>query len=466
MTPDLPRPGRRSAGTGRRWSLPAVLAVVLPVLTALVLLPVRAHEDPEPEPVAPQRVALGRADLGCPASLPGATDVLVASLAKSGGMLSLRTTRGAKKQTRVPVAQGRPGRAEATDPLVVTGTQSLAPGLLAGRVGTDPVSATICPAPGSEQWFTGLGARATHASTLELVNPDPVAAVVDLTLWSTRGEVDAGSTTGLAVPGRGVVRLDLSAAVPDRSLLAARVVVPRGRVAASVVDTTDPVGAGPAVREWLPGQATPEDTVLLPGLPKASGHRLLVANPGEDEARVEVQLVGRSTFTPTTSREVRVAAGTLQEVPLRWLRKELRRSKDTVAVRLSSTQPVVASLHAVTDGDAVVTGAPSEITGTGAAVLPGRGETALVLAGATTAGTAEVTLTDLRGRELSTTRVRLAPGTGTRLDLPARTGLVRVDVEGTPVTAAVELTGRGAAVLPLVEPAAEGLVPAVRPAGP
>ena len=350
------------------------------------------------------------------------------------------TEPGAKdgKARGVALAPGRVGALRNRGPALVTGTAAMAPGLLATRVGADPLAAVACQSPQPETWFTGLGAQGTHASTLELVNPDGGPAVVDLELFAASGPVSAPNVRGVAVPGRGVVRLDLSKEAPLREVVSARVVVTRGRAAVSALDVTDPIGAGPVTREWLPGQTEPSESTVLPGLVRGGGHTLVLANPGDDEARVRVQLVGRGTFTPTAAKEIRVPGGTTVTRALGWLDAELRRGQDTVALELDSTQPIVSSLHTRSEVTSQSPAPPAPLVHRGAVALPA-GRAQLVLAGATTAGQATVSVHGTRGRQLMSKDLRVSAGTGTRIPLPRGAAYVQVDVRNTTLVAAVEL---------------------------
>ena len=174
---------------------------------------------------------------------------------------------------------------------MVTTEGDLAPGLLAGRFG-EPLVAPECRAPAFDEWFTGVGAGAKHSSVLELVNPDPGPAVVDVLAYGRRGPVDAPALRGVAVPGRSVVNLDLSQEVPRRDDLALHVTTTRGRVSASVLDTYDELGSGGSATDYLPSQAAPATSNLLLGLPDGTGRRtLLLGNPAETETRASIKVV-------------------------------------------------------------------------------------------------------------------------------------------------------------------------------
>jgi hypothetical protein len=464
--------GRRSAAAPRgRLSLTVVLAVVLPLLAVLLALGVRPEVDPVASEEPPVETELSRTDLACPEAVRGTGAVRVVDVDGEGGEVSLVRAEAEGERAEPTPLRIRPGRVAERDvsgAAVVTGTGAMAPGLLAARAGGSGLAATPCPAAGTERWFAGLAARATRGSVIELVNPDRGVAVVDVDLWSPSGPIEVGALRGVSVPGRSVVRLDLSDEVPTRRTLGARVVVNRGRVAASVRDREDPIARGRELVDWLPGQAEPAEDSLVTGLAGGGGSRnLMLVNPGEDEARVQLRLVSEeSTFSPTGVEEVRVPAGSFRRIALGWLGREVDRG--ALGLRVTSTQPVAASVRSVVRGD-LVTAAPSPaIASTGGAVLPGSGvdDARLVLAGADAEGEVRVVARAPGGRELLSRRVDVGPDRATEIDLPRAAGLVTVSPEGTGIRGTVLLEGPGTAVLPVVEPQRVGLVPSVRPAGP
>ena len=93
---------------------------------------------------------------------------------------------------------GRPRRAGA---VVVSAEGELAPGLVVTRAGSG--SATACAEPAPEQWFTGVGAAADHASTLELVNPDRRTGGRRRDRLRTARRRRRPALRGLRVPGGG-----------------------------------------------------------------------------------------------------------------------------------------------------------------------------------------------------------------------------------------------------------------------
>ena len=342
-------------------------------------------------------------------------------------------------------------------------SEELAEGLVVSRSGAG--SALACEPPAPERWFTGLGAAAEHASTLTLVNPDRGPAVADVTVWDATGEVDVPALRGVRVPGGRAVSFDLSVVAPNRDALAARVVVSRGRLASSVSDVRDPLGRARPVREWIPGQAEPAETSYLLGVGEAGSDRsLALANPGDSEVRVAIELVSdESEFAPSGLEEVTLDPATVTEVDLGGVLRG-RTARGVQALRLEATGPVTASLRSQTADDLALTVAGPAVASRTAVAAPA-GAKRLVVAGATAAGVLTLRAWDESGDPVvRERRVEIAPGTAARIRMPDEAVLAEVEVERTGVVATLEVSDRGLSLLPLVQLDTTRDVPDVRPA--
>ena len=299
--PSTPAPGggrRRAAETARTRPSPVtILAVLIPLLTVAALALVRPAEQASSSH-APAEAPLDRVTAVCPARLPGADEIRMGTTGLGSGDLTLRVGRRDDTQT---LSGGVASRTE-RQYVVINGSGELAPGLVASRSGDG--SATGCDQPAPERWFTGAGASAEHTSTLTLINPDRGPAVADVTVWDGSGLVDVPALRGVRVPGGRSTSFDLSEVAPNRDALALRVSVSRGRLASSVVDVVDPVGRDRPVREWLPAQAAPASTSYVAGIGTTAADRVLtLANPGDSEVRVALELVSEdSEFAPVRPR--------------------------------------------------------------------------------------------------------------------------------------------------------------------
>ena len=454
-------PGRRSSSSRVRLDTTTVLAVLLPLLTLGSLLLVRAG-GPADEQHAPTRTTLKSASLVCPSALPGAPSAYLSTVSDGArGEVEVRADadRSTARLAEGKVTTVRPG----AGPVAVTGEDDLAPGLVGARFGGGELAAVACQPTSPGEWFTGVGAAARHDSVLELVNPDAGPAVADVTVYSGSGPVDVPRLRGVSVPGHSSVRLDVGEVAPRRGELALQVVTSRGRLAASMLDSSDELGRGQSSQEWLPAQQEPTTDNLLLGLGAGPGGRLLaLANGGDDEVRAQVKFVSEdSVFTPEGVDEIRVPPQGVARLSLSTA-LQTAIADGVVGVEVTSTGPVTATLRTFAGGDLshAVGGTPIR---SGASAIVPSGAKRVVLAGARAVGAVTVVSRSASGEELDRTRADLRPGRGTVVTVPPRATLVTVDPENTSVTGSVVVTGAGTAVVPLADPIVSGLVPDVRP---
>lgn len=457
--------GRRAATSGRRIHPLTVIALLLPLLTVGALSLV-GDPDPARTGSAPSRTPLTAAALGCPAGIGEGSRAGVANVEAATGEVAVR---GPDDAAALTLQERAVARTPARVPLTLVGRDEMAPGLLASVAAPDDrrgrVAAAVCREPQPEQWFTGVGAGAAHASVLELVNPDAGPAVADVTVLGPDGVVETPALRGVTVPGGASVRLDLADVVPQRDELALRVLVSRGRLVGHVRDEVDELGAGARSEDWLAGQPRATTTNLMLGLPAGKGGRqLAVANPGNDEARVRILVVGaESAFAPVGAEELGVAPQSVATVELDGvLAREIGRG--ALGLLVESTVPVTATVRSFVAGD-VSHAVGAESFEEAGVVLPA-GSSRLLLGGADGVGAATVRTWSASGKELPEKRVEIAPGRSVSVTLPDDAALLRVSAERTRLSGAVLAArgGRGSAVLALRPLVLDGLVPAVAPA--
>jgi hypothetical protein len=447
--------------------LTTVLAVVLPLVTVGVLALVRqapVHVTDQP----PALTQLTRSVVICPAANAGSPKAVVSTVSGSSGRLVVASAGSSHEVTVRPWATTRvPGR----DTLSVNATDTLAPGLVAQRSGTAPLTATECTNPASEQWFTGIGARVDHDSVVELTNPDPGPAVADLTLLGTH-TFSTRRLRGITIPGHKTITLDLARIVPRRPLLTAHVVVSRGRLAVHVLDSSTDLATKKAQSEWLPRQLAPELDNLLLGLPTGSGTRVLqLANPSEDVVRAQVRIVtGDTSFVPAGMKPVAIAPGSTTSVSLTSaLRKAL--GDGAIGVSVQASSPITTSLVTSLTGDRVLTVPDDVIAQEAATLLPvvtGKAAahhqvSARLLVAADAAGAVSVTAYDASGKRVLHRTVGTQDGRTSSVALPRGTALVHIVPQRTNVRASVVVSGTGATVIPLHELLVKGLVPQISP---
>ena len=450
---------RRAAETARNRPSPVtILAVLIPLLTVAALALVRPAEQ-APSSHAPTEAPLDRVTAVCPARLPGADEVRMGTTGLGSGDLTLRV--GRRDDTQALTG----GVASITERqyVVINASGELAPGLVASRSGDG--SATGCDQPSPERWFTGAGASAEHASTLTLINPDRGPAVADVTVWDGSGLVDVPALRGVRVPGGRSTSFDLADVTPNRDALALRVSVSRGRLASSVVDVVDPVGRDRPVREWLPAQDAPAPTSYVAGIGTTAADRVLsLANPGDSEVRVALELVSEeSEFAPSGLDEVTLDPASVTEVDLSGVLRG-RGLAGVQALRVEATGPVTASLRTRTPADLALTSAGSTIEGDAAVALPA-GDRRIVVTGATAPGLVTLQAWAAGGDAVvRERRVEIDPATAARIRVPDDAVLAQVRVERTGAVVSVEVSDRGLSVLPLSQLGTTSEVADVRPA--
>jgi hypothetical protein len=451
----------------RRIDATTVLAVVLPLATVGVLALVRqppTHTTEQP----PALTELTRSLVVCPSAAPGSPDAAVSTTNGTAGhvtVVSGTTSHDVPVRPWASTPVPRPGT------LTVKGADALAPGLLAARTGTAPVTGLDCPNPASDQWFTGVGARSDHDSVIELTNPDSGPAVADVSLLAHQ-TFSVRQLRGITIPGHRTITLDLGKVVPRRPLLTAHVVVSRGRLAVGVLDTSTDLATGKVQREWLPRQLAPEQDSLLLGLPAGAGNRTLqLANPGTDVVRAQVRIVtGDTSFVPAGLKPVTIAPGATASLSLTSeLKKALQ--DGAVGVAVQATAPITTSLRTTLATDRVLTVPAEPVAHEAATLLPvvtGRAATqhqvgAQVLLTADAAGSVTVTAYDTSGTVVLHRTVGTQKGRTASVPLPKGTALVDVVPVRTNVNGSVVVTGDGATVIPLHELLVKGLVPQISP---
>ncbi len=373
MSAGTPRPGGRRVAESRRHGPDAtvVTALVLLVVAALAVLLTRS-----PEPTAPPGGSAGsvvdRSLLACPGPPPGVgrglrgrTEVGLAPTTGPRGPLGTDGT----------VAVGPPGEtssfrldrgelreADADQAVVVDAAGDVAAGVFGERVDRvgGATAAGRCVAPRAEWWFTGAGAGLDHASTLELTNADPGPAVVDVRVLGEDGPIETVGTRGITIAPGETRTIALADVAPQNDEVAVHVQASRGRVAATVSDTFAARAAGPVGLERVPAGELAGRRVRLAGVPaRAASRTLVVGNPSDSEALVDLEVVGsRGSFVPSGFETLSVPPGSVRVLDA----ADLLNDKEASAVRLTSHVPIVAALRSVRDGDHAYAGPVPALT--------------------------------------------------------------------------------------------------------
>ena len=421
-----PTSGRRVAVRQRpRPDRSALLALVFVVLGGLLVAAagaVRAQPEASPRPATVAVDQTAAACLASPKRASSSAFTLAAPLPQQDEAALRKAGQGtlpagaASGQAR-PVTGDVRGRLKAIDAAApgsatsVTATGGSAVGrssFQVDRASGAGLAVQECMAPRSRWWFTGGGAGLDHQSTLVLANVDPGPAVVDVIAQGPDGVADDVGTRGITMAPGEVRSIDLVDIAPQANELSVHVQASRGRVVAGLADgfATTP-GADPG-RDWVPAQAEPSRDLLLTPLSRQADRRtLVVSNPTDREALVELKVSGASgAFVPTQVKDVRVPPQSLVTAELGSVV-----GRDASAVLLHSGVPVTAAVRSTKGADVSYAAAAPLLDGPAAAVVDAGVAAEVHLTAGKDGGTATATAYSTAGHEVDSAKLRVKPTT-------------------------------------------------------
>ncbi|RYJ07112.1 MAG: hypothetical protein EON52_02935 [Actinomycetales bacterium] len=340
---------------GRRPTVPRWLLALPVVVTAAVAAAGLVVGPAEPSPTPAREVRLDRGSYACPGGLSATAGQLSAGTTATARALPLVTSGSAEAadSTSVDALTDPEAWRTATTPEGATvvsqaGRGTGAVGFVSGRLGKDDgggLAVAGCSTVADDVWFTGLGSGSKHQSTLLLTNTADTPAAVNVELWNAQGVVDAIDSDGIVVPAGAARRVRLADLAAGERQLAAHVVRLRGALTVAALDTSKAVYQGseistgsvaPARSQWIPGVVAGE-----------KGRTLSIVNPGQTTARVSVTALGsKGRFVPEGLSDLKVGAGRLREITL-----PRTVGSGAVALRLTSDEPVAASVRLEPDTD-------------------------------------------------------------------------------------------------------------------
>lgn len=258
----------------------------------------------------------------------------------SGGELNLssapgsiiRVTPGSPATVSAPTEQSSAGSAAG----VVT--SSAASGDLRG------LAALPCASEQSVAWIVGGSAALGSSSELRLINPGTSAVTAQVRLYGATGEIPVLSGGQVAVPAGQTRSVLLEGSAAGEARLALSIESDGGRLIVAL-STENLEGETPAGVDLVGPSASPSTEQIIPAvvLEDASAGEgespvLRIANPGEDEARVRVSLIGSDgTQDLAGAQDLVVDPGAVFDVTLAGL------PSGAYGIRVSSDQPVAAA---------------------------------------------------------------------------------------------------------------------------
>lgn len=451
------RPRRRDPGTGSPWAgaRPLLIALVVALLLTVVATLVQRPTPPVAEGAATVE-PIGSAVLLCPE--PGAASdlgVRVTAAVVPGqpgqseeGAAGVRTLPGKESAQSKILVPGGQAEIEAFGSLRLPaieayGESGLAPGLVADQWGRDPggqgrgMASTACSTAASETWFVGGGAIAGRQTRIVLVNPDETAAIVDVIVRGPEGVIEAPAGRGLVVKGQDRLILRLDVLAPGVTATAVQVLARTGRVGASV-DDEQRAGLANIGTDWVPQAAPPARRVYVPGIINGGGARVLsVAAPGEDDAIVNVRVIGADgTYAPAERSRIEVPADSVVTVDMAPIL-----DKRPATLELTSDVPIVAGMRMFFGNETAFSAGSQPFTGPAAVSgLPVRAATdvRVSLTAPEDAAEVDITLLPFRGgREAAEPtaprRIRIDAGTIRYIRLSPPAGVAWYTAVVTPV---------------------------------
>lgn len=483
-----PAPAPRRRGRALRRTVRIVAGIGAIALVAGITLGARWLDEPTEQSVAPLEVAVPASEIAlvCPGSfgsltatgsdseLSGASaitgQVAAVVLAREGELAP--ATLGALGEAGAPLAEGSDaavltaGLAPQASVLRAQPGSSAAWALAASVQRADDgdlrgLAAVSCPAATSTSWFAAGRTTLEASAVLALRNPGATPATVTLRAWGPTGPITLQGAPVVVAPGAEVTQV-LEGLVPDVERLVLAVTASGGQVAATL-QTSQLNGLTPNGVDVVGPTVAPATEVLIPGVALAASTvdeddtgLVRVFNPGEEPARITVELVGEQSTLPLVPGGLVVEPGAVADISLAGA------PEGTYSVRVTSDSPVVAGASVVRAGapapqdpdipvvDRAWLSAVAPATESGLA-LPGLGEAVtqarLVIANpAGGAATVEVTGYGADGAEVATTSVTVSSGRSVTLDVGQELpGAVAILISGaTPVSAAAVLTATDA----------------------
>lgn len=191
--------------------------------------------------------------------------------------------------------------------------------------GTGPrgPSLTPCASAASRTWYFAEGITTRDASAVvSLLNPFPDDALVDMRFMTEEGQVTPEDLTGLTVPGRSLMAVDLAEHVQRREEVATSIEVRTGRLVAARLQAFDGTNGREGTSMAL-GAPSPGEVWYFPDgfVSDDVDERIQLFNPASTEASIQIDLTiaGGSAeplllVVPPESR-LTVAAGDESRIP-------------------------------------------------------------------------------------------------------------------------------------------------------
>lgn len=369
-----------------RYGIAGLVLVALLAVYGVAAASARTRR-PAPATGTPAPVESAIAVCPDPAARTGAAtrvSAMTVATSRKGGQAQVKDTSGGTVVTTLTApgthwyreVKGAAGAYTIRAAGAMAGGLSVEQTTVAGKGVDHGLAGERCAAPGTDLWFLGSGPVEAKSIDLFVSNVDEQPSAVDVEALSGEGPLDTSDGHGIPVDpnstkviGIGKSPDGLGHVVDSARVLALHVRATTGRVAAAVrIRTAKGL-------DWVPLAPAPTTSLVVPGIPAGSGsRRLLVAVPGEFDARVTVQAItANGAFAPQGQDTLDAPAQTVTPLEL-----DNALAGKGAAVRLTSDRPITAGFFAQVGND-VAYGAGAAPLGSGGVVADNRAGQSSVL---------------------------------------------------------------------------------------
>lgn len=222
------------------------------------------------------------------------------------------------------------------------------------------IAGSVCPSSTPKVWYLpGASTAAGERLTLQLFNPFPEDAMVDVSAHSEFGAEPSTGLEGISVQARSWRELELEVLLPVREELAFKVEAQQGNIIAAMAHTS----ASGAQAVWsgvAPSEVWEFPAASVSGVPA----RLFISNDGSLEVTFTIDIL------TSEGSEFGVLTGTIP--PLRQAQVDLSQLADgDVGARVTADGPVAAVV--VSKGESGLATTPGATTTATRWLLPGVG---------------------------------------------------------------------------------------------
>ena len=234
------------------------------------------------------------------------------------------------------------------NPMLITG--NLATTAVIQSKGSSWTGAAICSAGIADSWFVGGSGGVTSQSVLSIVNSGLNEAIVDISAYSEKTGV---VTRAITIKSNLQINIRLDSLAPGSEYTVLHLQTRSGRVTSYLFDERKK-GLKFYGGDFVNSQSAPKNNLSIAGIitnPGKNGkitHSVRLLAPFDANANVNLQVLGSDgVFTPVGFDSINLKAGVVKELPL-----NIDLGKTAIGVKITSDQPIVASVYTYVESKA------------------------------------------------------------------------------------------------------------------